>query len=102
MNDDRELEDLLRASMKQHAEQMPEIDGVRTRRRRTPVLIAAAASPERSTSNSRPVWPTAFNLPSMNATDRSSAASATGTVMTTSASSGPSTASSFLPNTTRY
>ncbi|MCX6422354.1 MAG: hypothetical protein NT180_08305 [Actinobacteria bacterium] len=44
MNDDRELEDLLRASMKQQAEQMPEIDGVRTRRRRTPVLIAAAAS----------------------------------------------------------
>ena len=44
MNDDRELEDLLRASMKHHAEQMPEIDSVHTRRRRTPVLIAAAAS----------------------------------------------------------
>ena len=44
MNDDRELEELLRASMKHHAEQMPEIDSVHTRRRRTPVLIAAAAS----------------------------------------------------------
>jgi len=44
MNEDRELEDLLRASMKHHAEEMPEIGSVRTRRRRTPVLVAAAAS----------------------------------------------------------
>jgi hypothetical protein len=44
MNEDRELEDLLRASMKHHAEQMPEIGSVRTRRRRTTVLVAAAAS----------------------------------------------------------
>jgi len=44
MNDDRELEDLLRASMKHHAEEMPEIGSVHTRRRRTPVLVAAAAS----------------------------------------------------------
>jgi hypothetical protein len=44
MNEDRELEDLLRASMKHHAEEMPEIGSVRTRRRRTPVLVATAAS----------------------------------------------------------